>query len=47
MNSPGLRAHRLYGKGAGYRAVNVSDTWRVVFRFDGKYIVNVDYLNYH
>jgi len=47
MNLPGFRSHELTGEYAGYRAVNVSGAWRVIFRFDGENVVDVDYLDYH
>ncbi len=47
MNLPGLGLHRLKGDRAGYWAVKVSANWRVVFRFDGRDVRDVDLVDYH
>jgi proteic killer suppression protein len=47
MNLPGLRVHPLKGRSKGVWAVDVSGNWRVVFRFEGKHAVDVDYVDYH
>lgn len=47
MNLPGFRLHPLKGDMAGYWAVSVSGNWRVVFRFDGRDVTNVDLVDYH
>ena len=47
MALPGLRFHPLKGKLKGRYAVSVSGNWRVVFRFQGEDVVDVDYLDYH
>ena len=47
MNLPGLRLHRLTGRLKGYWAVDISGNWRVIFRFEKKDIIDVDYLDYH
>ena len=47
MNLPGLRLHPLKGDRAGYWAVRVSANWRVVFRFDGGDVRDVDLTDYH
>ena len=47
MNLPGLGLHPLKGDRAGYWAVAVSANWRVVFRFDGRDIRDVDLIDYH
>ena len=46
-NLPGLRLHPLKGRLKGAWAVDVSGNWRVVFRFEGKDAVDVDYVDYH
>jgi proteic killer suppression protein len=43
MNLQGLRLHVLKGRLKGAWAGN----WRVVFRFEGKDAVEVDYGDYH
>jgi proteic killer suppression protein len=47
MDLPGLRLHPLTGKLRGFHAVWVSGNWRIVFRFDGQDVADVDYLDYH
>ncbi|MCI1121460.1 type II toxin-antitoxin system RelE/ParE family toxin [Stenotrophomonas geniculata] len=44
---PGNRLHPLHGSYSGYWAVNVSASWRLVFRFRGLDVELVDYLDYH
>jgi proteic killer suppression protein len=47
MNAPGWRLHRLRGEFAGFHAVSVSGNWRLIFRFEGPEVVDVDYVDYH
>ena len=47
MALPGLRLHPLSGKLKGCWAVDVSGSWRVVFRFHEHHAYDVDYLDYH
>ena len=47
MNLPGLRLHQLGGNYDGFWAVDVSGNWRIIFRFDGPDVTDVDYLDYH
>lgn len=47
MNLPGLGLHPLRGDRAGHWAVKVSGNWRVVFRFDGHDVKDVDLTDYH
>ena len=47
MDLPGFRLHPLKGDRAGYWAVNVSGSWRVVFRFEGIHASDVDLVDYH
>jgi proteic killer suppression protein len=47
MNLPGLRFHSLSGEYQGFWAVDVSGNWRIVFRFEGQDVIDVDYLDYH
>jgi len=47
MKLPGLDLHALKGPYAGFWAVSVSGNWRVIFRFEGDNVVDVDYLDYH
>ena len=47
LNLPGFRLHQLKGNYAGFWAVTVRANWRVIFRFEDGYAVDVDYLDYH
>ena len=47
MNLPGLRFHPLKGGLNDYYSVTVNANWRVVFSFEGKDAILVDYLDYH
>jgi proteic killer suppression protein len=47
MKLPGLGLHRLKGSLKNYWSVSVSGNWRVIFRFEDGYVLDVDYLDYH
>ena len=47
MNLPGFRLHPLKGDLAGHWAVSVSGNWRIVFRFVGRDVTDVDLVDYH
>lgn len=47
MNLPGLNLHPLIGAKKGFYSVKVDANWRIVFRFNDNYAVDVDYLDYH
>lgn len=47
MDLPGFRLHPLKGERQGFWAVTVRANWRVVFRFSGTDVMDVDYLDYH
>jgi proteic killer suppression protein len=47
MDLPGFRLHPLKGDLAGYWSVSVSGNWRIVFRFDGASVCDVDLVDYH
>ena len=46
-DTPGFRLHSLKGDRAGEWSVRVSGNWRVVFRFEGREVVDVDLVDYH
>lgn len=46
MNIPGFRLHPLKGRLRRHYAVSVSASWRVTFRSEEGYAVDVDYLDY-
>ena len=47
MHLPGFGLHALKGDLAGYWSVRVSGNWRIVFRFDGGDVRDVDLIDYH
>ena len=47
MNLPSFGLHPLKGDRAGHWAVKVAANWRVVFRFDGRDVRDVDLIDYH
>jgi len=47
MNLPGLNLYSLKGSMKKFWSVSVSGNWRVVFRFEDGYVLDVDYLDYH
>jgi len=47
MDLPGYRLHRLKGSLAGFWSVTVQANWRIIFRFEGPHVTDVDYLDYH
>jgi proteic killer suppression protein len=49
MGLPGLQLHPLRDdrRLKGFWAVSVSENYRVIFRFDGTDVVDVDYVDYH
>lgn len=47
MNLPGFGLHQLQGKRDGYWAVKVSGNWRIIFRYTGRDVELLDYLDYH
>jgi proteic killer suppression protein len=47
MNLPGWRLHLLKGKLIGHYSILVSGNWRLIFKFEGKDAVLVNYQDYH
>jgi proteic killer suppression protein len=47
MTLPGLDLHRLKGRLSGFWSVSISGNWRVIFRFEDREALNVDYVDYH
>ena len=47
MGLPGYNLHPLKGDRRGTLAVQVSDNWRVTFRFEGPDATDVNYADYH
>ena len=47
MRVPGYRLYRLKGDRADEWSIRVSANWRIVFRFDGENVRDVDLTDYH
>ena len=47
MDLPGFRLHLLRGDLADHWSVSVSGNWRIVFRFEGRDVTDVDLVDYH
>ena len=47
IDLPGMRFHSLNGDLKDHYSVTVNANWRIVFSFDGKDAILVDYLDYH
>lgn len=47
MDLPAFRLHPLKGRSKGYFSVWISGNWRVIFRFEGVDVLDVDYVDYH
>ena len=47
IDLPGMRFHSLKGDLQDHFSVTVNANWRVIFSFDGKDALLVDYLDYH
>ncbi len=47
MDIPGFRLHALKGDLKGFWSVRVSENWRIVFRFEGGHIYDVNLVDYH
>ena len=44
---PGYRLHRLKGNRQDFWSIRISANWRIVFRFDGDDVYDVDLIDYH
>jgi proteic killer suppression protein len=47
IDLPGLKLHPLKGQLKGFWSVWVSGNWRIVFRFEGTDVADVDLVDYH
>jgi toxin HigB-1 len=47
LSLPGWRLHPLKGDLAGYWSITIQANWRVIFRFDGADVTDVDLVDYH
>ena len=46
MNTPGSDYHPLKGERKDFYSVKVKANWKIIFRFEGEDVVDVDYLDY-
>lgn len=44
---PAFQLHQLRGNLNGYYSISVNSHWRVIFKFEDKDIILVNYLDYH
>ena len=47
MGAPGWKLHQLKGDLSDFWSVRVDGNMRMVFRFEGEHVFDVDYLDYH
>ena len=47
LNRPSFKLHPLKGDLKEFLAVTVRANWRIVFRFKGENVYDVDFLDYH
>ena len=44
---PGFRLHPLKGDLEGFWSITIRANWRIIFRFDGQTVTDVDLVDYH
>lgn len=47
MDLPSFRLHALAGDLKGYWSITVRANWRIIFRFEDGYAIDVDLVDYH
>jgi proteic killer suppression protein len=47
MDFPGLRLHPLTENLNDFWSVSISGNWRIIFRFEGSHVSDVDLVDYH
>ncbi len=47
MRIPNYRLHALKGDLKGYWSVTVKTNWRIIFRFEGEDVYDVELVDYH
>ena len=47
LDLPGYRLHHLKGGLADYWSITVRANWRIIFRFAGQDVTDIDYRDYH
>ena len=47
LNLPGYRLHPLKGELQGFWSLTVRANWRIMFRFQGEDVFDVELIDYH
>lgn len=47
VDMPGYRLHLLKGDRAGFWSVTIRANWRIIFRFEGGNVLDVELIDYH
>ncbi len=47
LRMPYYRLHQLKGEWRGYWSVTVNANWRIIFRFEGEDVYDVELIDYH
>jgi toxin HigB-1 len=47
LNLPGMEFHKLKGNLKNFYSVSVSGNWRIIYKFEGKNAIFIDYVDYH
>ena len=47
MRLPHYRLHALKGARKGYWSVTVKANWRIIFRFEGEDVYDIELIDYH
>ena len=47
MQVPGYDLHQLTGERKDFWSVKVNGNYRIIFRFEDRNVIDVDYLDYH
>ena len=47
LAGPGYRLHQLRGNRRGFWSIRITANWRIVFRFDGDDVYDVELVDYH
>jgi proteic killer suppression protein len=47
LNRPSFRLHPLKGELRGFWSITVTANWRIVFRFEDRNALDVDFMDYH
>ena len=47
LDLPGYRLHPLKGDRKGFWSIWISANWRIIFRFEGGHVYDVDLIDYH